>query len=74
MKFLGGATSLDSFLKAYKTIETKRFSNYERFDCTLKLSNKELSAYDSVFNILRNSNPFQKDYNDFENLVLSGLS
>ena len=25
MKFLGGATSLDSFLKAYKTSETKRF-------------------------------------------------
>ena len=26
MNFLGGATSLDSFLKAYKTSETKRFS------------------------------------------------
>ena len=29
MNFLGGATSLDSFLKAYKTSETKRFFPYE---------------------------------------------
>ena len=29
MNFLGGATSLDSFLKAYKTKETKRFFPYE---------------------------------------------
>ena len=29
MNFLSGATSLDSFLKAYKTSETKGFSPYE---------------------------------------------
>ena len=29
MNFLGGATSLDSFLKAYKTKETKGFFPYE---------------------------------------------
>ena len=29
MNFLGGATSLDSFLKAYKTSETKGFFPYE---------------------------------------------
>ena len=29
MKFLGGATSLDSFLKAYQTPETKKFSPTE---------------------------------------------
>ena len=33
MNFLGGATSLDSFLKAYKTAETKGFFPYEWFDC-----------------------------------------
>ena len=33
MNFLGGATSLDSFLKAYKTAETKGFFPYEGFDC-----------------------------------------
>ena len=28
----------------------------------------------SFFSILRNGNPLQKDYNDFQNLVNSGLS
>ena len=32
MNFLGGATRLDSFLKAYKTAETKGFFPYEWFD------------------------------------------
>ena len=30
-KFLGGATTLDSFLKAYKVSKTKRFFAYEWF-------------------------------------------
>ena len=34
--FLGVATSLDSFLKAYKTLETKSYFPYEGFDCPLK--------------------------------------
>ena len=33
MNIFGGATSLDSFLKAYKTPETKGFFPYEWFDC-----------------------------------------
>ena len=33
MNFLGGATGLDSFVKAYKTLETKGFFPYEWFDC-----------------------------------------
>ena len=32
MNFLGGATSLDSFLKSYKTSETKEFFPYECLD------------------------------------------
>ena len=32
MNFLCGATSLDSFFKAYKTSETKGFFPHERFD------------------------------------------
>ena len=43
MNILGGATSLDSFLKAYKTEETKGFFPYERFDKTEKLNNKTTS-------------------------------
>ena len=36
MKFLAGATSLDSFLKTYKTSETKGFFPYEWLDCPQK--------------------------------------
>ena len=74
MNFLGGATSIDFFLKTYKTKEKKGFFPYERFDCPKKMNNKELPPYDSFFSILRNSNPLEKDYNDFQNLVKSGLT
>ena len=57
MNFLGGATSLDSFLKDYKTKQTKGFFPYEWFDCPEKMNNKELPPYDSFFSILRKSNP-----------------
>ena len=72
LNFLGGATSLDSFLKAYKTKETKGFFPYEWFDCPEKMNNKELPPYESFFSILRNSNPLEKENNDFQNLVNSG--
>ena len=72
--FLGGATSLDSFLKAYKTKETKGFFPYEWFNCPEKMNNKELPPYDSYFSVLRNCNPLEKDYNDVQNLVNSGLT
>ena len=74
MIFLGGGTSIDSFLRAYKTKETKSFFPHEWFDCPEKMSNKELPLYDSFFGILSNSNPLEKDYNDFQNLVNSGLT
>ena len=47
MKFLGRAASLDSFLKDYKTSETKRFFPYELFDHPDKVQNTELPAYDA---------------------------
>ena len=74
MNFLGGATSLYPFLEAYRTKETKGFFPYEWFDCPEEKNNKEFPPYDSFFSILRNSNPVEKHYNDFENLVNSGLS
>ena len=74
MNFLGGATSLDCFLKAYKTKETKGFFPYEWPDCPGNLNNIKLSPFDSFFSILRNSNPLEKDYNYFQNLVNSGLT
>ena len=47
MNFLGGATSLDSFLKAYKTSKTKGFSPYEWFDHADKMQNTELPPNDA---------------------------
>ena len=74
MNFLGGASSLDSFLKANKTKETKGFFPYEWFDCPKKMKNKELPPYDSFFCVLRNSDRLEKDCNDFQNLVNIGLT
>ena len=74
MNFPGGATSLDSFLKAYKTEETKGFFHYEWFDNPENLNKKYLPPYDSFFSKLRNINRPEKDYNGFENLTTSGLS
>ena len=74
MNFPGGATSLDSFLKAHKTIETKSFFPYEWFDRPEKMSNKELPLFESFFSVLHNSNPLEKYYNDFRNFVNSGLT
>ena len=71
--FLGGATSLESFLKAYKTAETKGFFPYEWFDCTQKMNNSELPPYDAFLSTLRNVNPLEKDYSDYQNLLSRGL-
>ena len=72
--FLGGAISLHSFLKAYKTKETNVFFPYERFDCPEEMNNKKLLPYEFFFSILRNSKPLEKIYNDFQNIFNSGLT
>ena len=69
MNFVGGATSFDSFLKAYKTKETKGFFPYEWFDCPEKMNNKQLPLDDSFFSILRNSNPLKKITTAFKALL-----
>ena len=74
MNFLGGAASLDSFLRAYKTKETKSFITYEWFYCSENLNNKKIPPYDNFFSILRNNNHLEEHYNDFQNLVNSGLT
>ena len=38
------------------------------------MNNKERPPYDTFFSVLRNSNTLEKDYNDFQNLVNSGLT
>ena len=74
MNFLGGATSFDSFLKAYKTAETKSFFPYEKFDCPQKMKSSELPPYDAFFSKHRNVNPFEKDYSDYQKLLSNGLN
>ena len=73
MNFLGGSTSLDSFHKAYKTSETKRFFPYEWFDCPQKMNNSELHHYNAFFSKLRNMNPLEKDYSEYQELLGSGV-
>ena len=74
MNFLGGATSLDSFLKAYKTSETKGFFLQEWFDHLDKKRNTELSPYDAFYSKLRICNPLETEYADYVNLLKKGLS
>ena len=74
VNFLCGATILDSFPKAYRIGKTKSFFPYWWFDSPEKLNNKKLPSYDSFFSKRRNINPLEKDYNDFENITISGLS
>ena len=74
MNFLGGETSLDSFLKAYKTSQTKGFFPYEWFDHPDKMQNRELPPYDASYSKLRSFNPLETEYTDYVNLLKSGLS
>ena len=74
LNFLGGATSLDSFLKAYKTNETKGFFPYEWFDSPNKLDVTFLPPYECFFCKLRDHNPLEKEFTDFTKLLNSGLS
>ena len=73
MNFLGGATSLDSFLKACKTSETKGFFLYEWFHCPQKMNNNELPPYDAFSSKLRNVKPLETDYSEYQNLLSCGL-
>ena len=74
MNFLGGATSLDSFLKVYKTSETKGFFPYEWFDHPDKMQNPKLPPYDAFYSKLRSCNPLETEYTDYVNLLESGLT
>ena len=69
MNFFGGATSFDSFFKAYKTSKTKRFFPYEWFDCPQKLNNSELPPYDAFSSKLRHINTLEKKYSDYQKLL-----
>ena len=74
MNFLAGTTSPDSFLKAYKTSETKGFFPYEWFDHPDKMQNTELPPYDAFNSKLRSCNHLETEYTDYVNHVKSGLT
>ena len=74
MNFLGGVTSLDSFLMAYKTSETKRFFPYEWFDHPDKMQNTELPPYDAFYSKIRSCNSLEAKYTDYVNLLKSKLT
>ena len=67
MNFLGGATSLDYFLKAYETSETKGFLPYEWFDHPDKKQNTELPPCDAFCSKLRSWSPLETTFTDYVN-------
>ena len=68
MKYLGGAPTMDSFVKAYKASQTKSFFPYEQFDSPDKLDCTELPPFENFFSKLRNHNPLEKYFNDYQKL------
>ena len=71
MNFLGGATSLDSSLKAFRSRETKSFLPYEWFDSLDKLMDKSLPLHDDCFSRLRNYNLLEGTHSIMKVLILS---
>ena len=49
MNFLGGVTGLDSFLKAYKTSETKRIFLTKWFDHSGKMEHTQVPPFDAFY-------------------------
>ena len=74
MNFLAGATSLDSFLTAYKTSETKGFFPYEWFDHPDQTQNTERHPYDAFYSKFCYCNPLEAEYKDYVNPLKSGLT
>ena len=74
MKFLGGATTLDSFLKAYKACEMKLYFPYEWFDTPNKLDEQQLPSYDDFYSKLKNNNPLDKEFDDYQKLLNTGIT
>ena len=68
MKFLVVATTFESFLEAYKDSEMKGYFPYEWFDTPNKLDEQQLPPYDDFYSKLKNSNPLDKEFDDYQKL------
>ena len=66
LNVLGGTMSLDSSIKTQKTSETKVFLPDERFNDPEYLNNTQFPPYDTFFGKLRNNNPLEREYSDFQ--------
>ena len=73
MMFLGGATTLHPFVKAYKASHMKGYFPYDWFDARNKLDEQQLPSYDDFYSKLKNSNPLDKKYDDFQKLLNTGI-
>ena len=60
---------MDSFLKAYKASETKDFFHYDWCDSPDKLHSTEMPPYEAFFSKVRNHNPLEKDFIEYQPLV-----
>jgi very-short-patch-repair endonuclease len=71
LNFLGGATNLDSFLKAYQTTETKGFFPYDWVSCPETFEYPGLPPYESFFNKLKNVNSLESHWLEYQKLLLN---
>ena len=69
---LGGAASLDSSLKAYKTSETRGFFPYKRFNQPYKKLITELPLHGAFCSKMQGCIVFEADCMDYVNLVILG--
>ena len=60
MKLLGGATTLDFFIKTYKASELKGYFLYEWFDSSIELDEQQLPPGDNFDDKLKNSKTLDK--------------
>ena len=75
MNFLGVATSLDSFLKAYRTSETKGFFPYEWFDHSDKMQKTELPRLTPfTLNFVAVTLLKPNEYTEYVNILKNGLT
>ena len=72
LSFLGGATSLDKFLKAYGSEEQKGFFPYEWFNSPEKLNETKLPSIDDFYSKLKCINVLEVDFLEFRRLQDQG--
>ena len=74
MKFLNGATNVNSFFEKYKKSKVKGCFPYEWFDRLDKMQNTELPPYDAFYSKFRSYNVLEAEYIDYAVLLKNGLT